>query len=211
MASMSSCEPIVGDSASSAEADEVVRSIKAAGGKALAIKADAADTEAVRLAVAKTIGNILKRLWLEYTKVVHENVHEREPLEQRLCRRCRGEIAGEAFNLGVRLGLNNLLFASATAFFERPFTMTRAPSRASPAAMANPMPLVEPETRAVLSVSFKSINYGGTVANDVWQVNRKPGERGALVLSCSARTIASSVNGDLTERGAQRLRRPLRD
>jgi 3-oxoacyl-[acyl-carrier protein] reductase len=42
-------------SASPAKADEVVRSIKAAG-KALAIKADAADTEAVRLAVAKTIG-----------------------------------------------------------------------------------------------------------------------------------------------------------
>jgi L-fucose dehydrogenase len=34
----------------------IVRSIEAAGGKALAIKADAADTEAVRLAVAKTIG-----------------------------------------------------------------------------------------------------------------------------------------------------------
>jgi len=42
--------------ASPAKADEVVRSIKGAGGKALAIKADAADTEAVRLAVAKTIG-----------------------------------------------------------------------------------------------------------------------------------------------------------
>src|SRR2546427_9814401 len=44
-------------STSPAKADEVVRSIKAAGGKALAIKADAADTEAVRLAVAKTIGS----------------------------------------------------------------------------------------------------------------------------------------------------------
>src|SRR3977135_2249536 len=43
-------------SASPAKADEVVRSIEGAGGKALAIKADAADTEAVRLAVAKTIG-----------------------------------------------------------------------------------------------------------------------------------------------------------
>ncbi len=43
-------------STSPAKADEVVRSIKAAGGKALAIKADAADTEAVRLAIAKTIG-----------------------------------------------------------------------------------------------------------------------------------------------------------
>ena len=43
-------------SASPAKADEVVRSIKAAGGKALAIKADAANTEAVRLAIAKTIG-----------------------------------------------------------------------------------------------------------------------------------------------------------
>ena len=41
-------------SASPDKADEVVRSIEAAGGKALAIKADAADTEAVRLAVAKT-------------------------------------------------------------------------------------------------------------------------------------------------------------
>src|SRR3989442_3553891 len=41
-------------SASPAKADEVVRSIEAAGGKALAIKADAADTEAVRLAGAKT-------------------------------------------------------------------------------------------------------------------------------------------------------------
>src|SRR5258707_4730571 len=43
-------------SASPGKADEVVRSIEAAGGKALAIKADAADTEAVRLAVAKPIG-----------------------------------------------------------------------------------------------------------------------------------------------------------
>src|SRR3989442_1274210 len=43
-------------SSSPAKADEVVRSIEAGGGKALAIKADAADTEAVRLAVAKTIG-----------------------------------------------------------------------------------------------------------------------------------------------------------
>src|SRR5213078_4257540 len=43
-------------SASPAKADEVVRSIKASSGKALAIKADAADTEAVRLAVAKTVG-----------------------------------------------------------------------------------------------------------------------------------------------------------
>src|SRR5207247_4899521 len=40
-------------SASPGKANEVVRSIEAAGGKALAIKADAADTEAVRLAVAK--------------------------------------------------------------------------------------------------------------------------------------------------------------
>src|SRR5437899_6188774 len=43
-------------SASPGKANEVVRSIEAAGGKALAIKADAAETEAVRLAVAKTIG-----------------------------------------------------------------------------------------------------------------------------------------------------------
>src|SRR5437870_8155564 len=43
-------------SASADKANEVVRSIEAAGGKALAIKADAADTEAVWLAVAKTIG-----------------------------------------------------------------------------------------------------------------------------------------------------------
>ncbi len=43
-------------SASPAKAEEVVRAIEAAGGKALAIKADAADTEAVRLAVAETIG-----------------------------------------------------------------------------------------------------------------------------------------------------------
>ena len=43
-------------SASPTKANEVVRSIESAGGKALAIKADAADTEAVRLAVAKTVG-----------------------------------------------------------------------------------------------------------------------------------------------------------
>ena len=43
-------------SASPANADEVVRSIKTAGGKALGLKADAADAEAVRSAVAKTIG-----------------------------------------------------------------------------------------------------------------------------------------------------------
>lgn len=43
-------------SASAAKANEVVSAIEAAGGKGLAIKADAADTEAVRLAVAKTVG-----------------------------------------------------------------------------------------------------------------------------------------------------------
>src|SRR5882672_1725075 len=43
-------------SASPAKADEVVRSIKEAGGQALAITPDAADTVAVRVAVAKTIG-----------------------------------------------------------------------------------------------------------------------------------------------------------
>jgi 3-oxoacyl-[acyl-carrier protein] reductase len=42
--------------ASTAKADEVVHTIEAAGGKVLAIKADASDTEAVRLAVTKTIG-----------------------------------------------------------------------------------------------------------------------------------------------------------
>src|SRR3989475_10121161 len=42
-------------SASPGKADEVVRSIEAAGGKALAVKADAAETEAVRVAVAQNI------------------------------------------------------------------------------------------------------------------------------------------------------------
>src|SRR5258705_12003987 len=48
-------------SASPGKADEVVRSIEAAGGKALAIKADAADTEAGRPAGGKnnrTFGGI---------------------------------------------------------------------------------------------------------------------------------------------------------
>ena len=39
------------------------------------------------------VGNIHKRLWLEDAEAVHENVHEREPLEQRFCRRRHGEIA----------------------------------------------------------------------------------------------------------------------
>jgi 3-oxoacyl-[acyl-carrier protein] reductase len=43
-------------SASPARAEEVVREIEAGGGKGLAVKADAADAEAVRLAVAKTVG-----------------------------------------------------------------------------------------------------------------------------------------------------------
>jgi 3-oxoacyl-[acyl-carrier protein] reductase len=43
-------------STSSARADEVVRTIEAWGGKVLAIKADANDAEAVRLAVTKTVG-----------------------------------------------------------------------------------------------------------------------------------------------------------
>jgi len=43
-------------SSSSAKADEVVREIEAAGGKAIAIKADAANVEEVRLSVAKTVG-----------------------------------------------------------------------------------------------------------------------------------------------------------
>src|SRR5262245_37483967 len=45
-------------SASPGKADEVVRAIEAAGGKALAIKADAADADAVRAAVARTIGTL---------------------------------------------------------------------------------------------------------------------------------------------------------
>src|SRR5580704_910838 len=42
-------------SSSPAKADEVVREIQAAGGKALAIKADSADETAVRAAVTKTV------------------------------------------------------------------------------------------------------------------------------------------------------------
>src|SRR5882757_1284734 len=42
-------------SASPAKADEVVHAIETVGGKALAIKADAADADAVRAAVTKTI------------------------------------------------------------------------------------------------------------------------------------------------------------
>src|SRR2546425_4816903 len=42
--------------ASPAKAEEVIRSIETAGGKALAIKADAADTEAVPPAGSKTVG-----------------------------------------------------------------------------------------------------------------------------------------------------------
>ena len=42
-------------SASPAKAEEVVSSIEAAGGQAMAIRADAADVEAVRLAVTKTV------------------------------------------------------------------------------------------------------------------------------------------------------------
>src|SRR5258708_15609636 len=45
-------------SSSPAKADEVVRSIEAAGGKALAIKTDAADTENVRLAGLEKRGGI---------------------------------------------------------------------------------------------------------------------------------------------------------
>src|SRR5262245_53644382 len=42
-------------SSSPAKADEVVRAIEADGGKGLAIKADAADANAVRAAVGKTV------------------------------------------------------------------------------------------------------------------------------------------------------------
>jgi 3-oxoacyl-[acyl-carrier protein] reductase len=45
-------------SSSPEKANEVVRAIEADGGKALAIKADSANPEAVRLAVAKTIGTL---------------------------------------------------------------------------------------------------------------------------------------------------------
>src|SRR5437867_10351615 len=48
-------------------------------------------------------------LGLENAEVVHENIHEREPPEQRLCRRPRGEISREAFNPGTRHGLINPL------------------------------------------------------------------------------------------------------
>ena len=40
----------------------------------------------------------------------------------------------------------------------RPFTMTRAPSRASPFAIAKPIPAVEPETSASLSFSCRSMH-----------------------------------------------------
>src|SRR6267378_3764881 len=45
--------------------------------------------------------------------------------------------------------------AELTVFSERPFTITRAPSAASWLAMAKPMPLVEPEIRAVLLISSR--------------------------------------------------------
>ena len=54
------------------------------------------------------VGNIPKRLWLEYAEVVHENVHDRESLEQRLCRRRGGEVAREAFDPGRRHRLINV-------------------------------------------------------------------------------------------------------
>src|SRR5436309_1189846 len=63
------------------------------------------------------IGNILKRLWLEDAEVVHENIHEREPLEQRFCRRRCGEIAREAFNPGIRHGPFNLPLRLSDRFF----------------------------------------------------------------------------------------------
>jgi 3-oxoacyl-[acyl-carrier protein] reductase len=42
-------------SASPSKADEVVRAIQAAGGKALAVRADAGDVDAVKAAVARTV------------------------------------------------------------------------------------------------------------------------------------------------------------
>src|SRR5437879_6900033 len=51
------------------------------------------------------VGNTLKRLWLENAEVVHENVHEREPLEQRFCRSRCGEITRTALIPGIRQGM----------------------------------------------------------------------------------------------------------
>jgi hypothetical protein len=48
--------------------------------------------------------------------------------------------------------------AELTGLSERPFTITRAPSAASWLATAKPIPLVEPEMRAVLSTSSRFIS-----------------------------------------------------
>jgi len=47
--------------------------------------------------------------------------------------------------------------AAFTRFSVRPVMITRAPSRASPRAMANPIPAVEPVTKADLPLSSKSM------------------------------------------------------
>jgi Bacterial regulatory helix-turn-helix protein, lysR family len=53
--------------------------------------------------------------------------------------------------------------AASTAVHERPFTITRAPSAASWLATEKPMPLVEPDMRAVLLISSRFISLERTV------------------------------------------------
>ena len=59
----------------------------------------------------------------------------------------------------ARYGWALAVTAASTAACVRPFTMTRAPSAARPAAMACPMPAVLPDTSASLPVSCMSMSH----------------------------------------------------
>src|SRR5437016_14141904 len=85
--------------------------------------------------------------------------------------------------------------------------MTRAPSRASPLAMANLIPLVEPETRAVLSASFRFMDR--TLRSLEWRrdlVGAAPARRRCGFLPPRRQVPARSV---CHARPAEAGRRPM--
>ena len=106
----------------------------------------------------KPIGvrDVLERLRLEDAEVVDQDLDVGMAADQFLDRLSRPKVPGESNKIAAGLALSSPT-AFSTPLRERPVTMTRAPSRARPAAIAAPMPAVLPVTSARLPLSLRSM------------------------------------------------------
>ena len=123
-----------------------------------AAQADAAQDIDFKEAHPVGVGDFFKRFRFKDAEVVDENIDGGEIASRAFLQPSRSQDRRQS-RRAWRWATSSRIFASAasTDSSERPLMMTLTPSRARPVAMARPMPLVEPETRAILSASCRSI------------------------------------------------------